>query len=140
MPQTLVILYDADCRLCQAAKEQLESVDKEQQLRFIPFQDPQVTREFPSLHPNALQRDIHVVLPDGSVYTGAAGYREIGRVISTQSLRGKLMRLSSLLMRIPGTLPLAELVYGQIAKNRYRFRTTQHHSTFHHCCALTPKD
>lgn len=126
MPEPLIVLYDAHCSLCRAAKERLESADKSHRLRLVGLQEPWVAEHYPALTLEALRKRMHIICPGGRVLTGAAAYREIGRVISPYSFQGMLFKLYNLITRIPGMLPIAELVYEKISANRYRFRFRWH--------------
>ncbi len=120
MPK-LKVLYDADCRLCQAAKKKLEVADKDHQIDLVPLQDPEIQQQYPELAPDKLRQEIHVIMPTGMIKTGMVAYGEIGKVISNRSALGMLFNLYRLWIQIPGMLRVAEWIYSKIAENRYRF-------------------
>lgn len=116
----VLIFYDGECPICQKAKKRLESIDHTQKLLFVPLQDPMVGEKFPELDPEAMKESMHVVLPNRKVFTGAAGYCEIGKVVSVRSFTGLGFKMFSLAMKVPGLLFLAEKAYGMVARNRYK--------------------
>jgi predicted DCC family thiol-disulfide oxidoreductase YuxK len=125
-PNPLIVLYDADCNLCQTAKHQLMAWDKTHRIDLIPLQDETVRERYPELpSPVTLKMVMHAISPDGRISAGASAYREIGRIISLRTLQGILLRLYSLMTLLPGVLPLAEIVYRQIAANRYKLSPQQ---------------
>jgi predicted DCC family thiol-disulfide oxidoreductase YuxK len=115
-----IIFYDSQCPICQRSKRLLESVDYTHQLNFIPAQDMGTVQRYPALKPEALLESMHVVNPEGEIHAGAAAYREIGRRISPRSLLGATLKAFSWITRLPGVLPIAEWVYTQVAKRRYK--------------------
>lgn len=74
----------------------------------LPLQDETATA-VTGRSPEELRRAAHVVLPDGRVYAGARGFREVCRYLPG----GWLVRA---LLYLPGALPAAELVYRWIAR------------------------
>lgn len=104
------LIYDGECGLCQQAVELLRRWDREQVLRFVPFQDGAAVARFDIALP-ALAAAMHLVLPDGRVYAGADAVPELLRL-----LPGK--RWLAPLFRIPGVLPVARRVYARIAAHR----------------------
>ncbi|HEU4423893.1 MAG TPA: DCC1-like thiol-disulfide oxidoreductase family protein [Pilimelia sp.] len=83
----LVVLYDADCPLCRAARRWLASRPQVVPLHFLPAASPEARRLLPGLDHAATLRDITVVADTGEVYVGDAawlaclwalsGYREL---------------------------------------------------------------
>src|SRR5712692_10027670 len=107
-PPTLI--YDGECGFCRQAVERLRRWDREQRLRYVPFQDESAVARFGIALP-ALAAAMHLVSPDGRVYPGADAIPELLRLFP-----GK--RWLAPLFRIPGVLPLARRVYAWIAVRR----------------------
>lgn len=103
-----VVVYDGSCGFCRKSVLRLKRWDRDDRIDLLSLQDdraPALTRR----SPEALRRAAHVVLPDGTVYAGARGFRELCRYLPAGGLvRG--------LLHLPGALPLAERVYGWIAR------------------------
>lgn len=111
MPGALV--YDGDCDFCTRSVRLLSRLDTRRQLTFIPLQDPDLPRRHPGLDPAALQRAMHLILPDGRVLAGAEALPHIARMLP-------LGRPFSLLFRLPGVMDLADRLYRLVARNRHR--------------------
>ena len=105
------LIFDGACALCRRAVELLRGWDREHRLRFVPFQDEAVVREFDLALP-ALAAAMHLVLPDGRVFAGADVVPELGRL-----LPGK--RWWTWGFAVPGVRPLARRVYAWVARRRH---------------------
>lgn len=105
------LIYDGECGLCREAVAVLRRWDREQTLRFVPFQDGDAVARFGITLP-ALAAAMHLILPDGRAYAGADAAPELLR-----RLPGK--RWLAGLFRVPGVLPLARRVYAWIAARRH---------------------
>ena len=104
------LIYDGECGLCQRAVELLRRWDREHRLRYIPFQDEHAVRRFGLALP-ALAAAMHLILPDGRVFSGADAVPELGRL-----LPGK--RWWAWGFAVPGVRPVARRVYARIARGR----------------------
>jgi predicted DCC family thiol-disulfide oxidoreductase YuxK len=110
-PPGPTLIYDGECGLCRQAVGLLKRWDREQALRFVPFQDGPAVARFGIALP-ALAAAMHLVLPDGRVYAGADAAPELLRLFP-----GK--RWLAWLFRVPGVPPLARLSYAWIAARRH---------------------
>lgn len=104
------VIYDGECGICRRSVELLRRWDREQVLRFVPFQDEAAVARFRIALP-ALAAAMHLVLPDGRVFAGADAAPELLRL-----LPGK--RWLAAVFRVPGVLPLARRAYAWIAARR----------------------
>ena len=113
-PEADILIFDGECRFCTAQIRRLHAMDTRDRLAYLSLHDPETSRRWPELTYDELMD--HMVLVDGSgrQHAGAAAFRYLSR---------KLPRLWWLapLMHIPGSLPLWQFIYRQIAKIRYRF-------------------
>jgi len=109
--KTPTLIYDGECGFCRQAVELIRRWDREQVLRFVPFQDGAAVARF-GIGLTALAAAMHLVLPDGRVYAGADAAPEVLRLMP-----GK--RWLAPLFRVPGVLPLARRVYAWIAARRH---------------------
>jgi len=105
------LIYDGECGLCSEAVALLRRWDREQVLRFVPFQDEAVVARFGIALP-ALAAAMHLVFPDGRVFAGADAVPELLRL-----LPGK--RWLAVWFGMPGVLPLARRLYARIAAWRH---------------------
>ncbi|HKY32575.1 MAG TPA: DUF393 domain-containing protein [Candidatus Polarisedimenticolia bacterium] len=107
------LLYDGDCGLCRRWVARLERRDARGLLETIPFQDPGVSSRFPALSREALEREVHLVLPGGRVERGAAALPHVLR-------RLPRWRRVAWVVELPGISALAGAVYRAVARNRGR--------------------
>jgi predicted DCC family thiol-disulfide oxidoreductase YuxK len=105
------VIYDGECGICQQSVDLLKRWDREQVLRYVPFQDEAAVARFRIALP-ALAAAMHLVLPDGRVFAGADAAPELLRL-----LPGK--RWLAVWFRVPGVMPLARRVYARIAARRH---------------------
>lgn len=110
-PGRPTVIYDGECGICQDSVARLRAWDKERRFAFVPFQDQDTVARFGLALP-ALAAALHLVLPDGRVFTGADAVPEMLRFLPGKRwLRG--------LFWIPGVRPVARRVYRYIAQRRH---------------------
>ena len=110
---TAKLLYDATCAFCTASSKQA--------LRFVPpgtldlldVSDPAVQAQY-GVSPEAAQREMHLIRPNGRVSAGAWAIRDLLRL---SKWAWPLARF----WRIPGFSWLADRVYAWVAQHRYLF-------------------
>jgi predicted DCC family thiol-disulfide oxidoreductase YuxK len=117
-PDTDVVIYDGNCRICTAQVRKLAWWDCQGKLSYLSLHDPEAARRYPDLTDEMLMEQMYVVDRRGNRYGGAAAFGYLSR---------RLRRLWWLapLLNIPGSLPLWQWVYRQVAKRRYRFGKTE---------------
>jgi predicted DCC family thiol-disulfide oxidoreductase YuxK len=113
-PDADVVIYDGNCRMCTAQVRKLAWWDCQGKLSYLSLHDPEAARRYPDLTHEMLMEQMYVVDRHGNRYGGAAAFRYLSR---------RLRRLWWLapLLNIPGSLPLWQWMYRQVAKRRYRF-------------------
>lgn len=110
LPASPTLIYDGECGFCRDTVDRVRRWDREQVLRFVPFQDTAAVGPF-GIELPALAAAMHLVLPDGGVYAGADAVPELLR-----RLPGK--RWMAPVFAVPGVLPIARRVYAFIAARR----------------------
>ncbi|MGH7520133.1 MAG: thiol-disulfide oxidoreductase DCC family protein [Gemmatimonadales bacterium] len=105
------LIFDGECGICQQAVAILKRWDREHTLRHVPFQDGAAVARFGIALP-ALAAAMHLILPDGRVYTGADAVPQLLRLFPGT-------RWLAPLFRIPGVLPLGRRIYAWIAARRH---------------------
>lgn len=113
-PGAAVVIYDGNCQMCQGQVRRLAAWDTKSELAFLSLHDPRVPERYPDLTHDELMRAMVVVDPSGRRHVGAAGIR----YLSTQLPR---LYVLAPLLHIPGSLPLWQWLYQQVAKRRYRW-------------------
>lgn len=113
-PEADVVIYDGHCRICTGQVRRLAAWDTRGRLAFLSLHDPEVARRFPDLEHDDLMQNMYVVDRQGRRHRGAAAIRY---------LSARLRRLWWLapLLHLPGTLPLWQFLYRQVAQRRYRW-------------------
>lgn len=115
MAMQTVMLYDGQCALCQQSVRLIKPLDWRSALEYVDMQAwAEVHRRFPTLEYEALLGAIHVVRPDGCVFAGYMGVREIAR-------RLPLTAWLYPIMGVPGIAWLGDKVYRWVAAHRYQF-------------------
>src|SRR5215469_15704599 len=109
-----VVIYDGECRICTGQIERLVRWDSGRRLSYLSLHDPRVTDRYPDLSHDALMKEMYVVDPAGRRHAGASALRRLSRRLPT------LWWLAPIL-HFPGTLPIWNWLYRQIASRRYRF-------------------
>ena len=131
-PRAAVVIYDGNCVFCRLQVARLARWDRFGKLAFLSAHDPQTPHRYPDLSHEALMEQMYIVTPAGQRHAGAAALRYL-------SLR--LPRLWALIpwLYIPGSLPLWQWLYGQVAKRRYRFGKTKDACENEACSVKYPK-
>ncbi len=113
-PPRPLVIFDGECDFCRFWIERWrrqtgESVD------YTPLQEEWVGKTFPEIPRDALEKALHLVMPDGTVYSGA------GAVL--RALSGGLpgRGLVWCYETLPGVAPAAETFYGLVARRRSFF-------------------
>ncbi len=113
-PLADVVVFDGHCRLCGGQVRKLARFDLGKRLAFLSLHDEEVSRRFPDLTHDALMQELYVVDRRGRRHAGASALRYLSRRLPT------LWWLAPLL-HVPGSLPVWQWCYRQIARRRYRF-------------------
>jgi predicted DCC family thiol-disulfide oxidoreductase YuxK len=110
-PDADVVIYDGRCPFCTAQARQLARLDAGERLAFLSLHDEAVRRRWPDLAREQLQQQVYVVDRRGNRHRGAAAVRY---------LTTRLPALWGLapLMHIPGSLPVWQWLYQQVARRR----------------------
>lgn len=106
------MLFDGSCRICAGQAELVAGYNDDGLIEILDMNSPAARARFPQVTPEAAQRELHLVAPDGTLHRGAEAVRET--LLRLPSLRG----LGELL-RLPGAMGLARPLYAWVARNRY---------------------
>ena len=112
-----LVIYDGHCRICTGQIRRLARWDWRGRLAYLSLHDAEVARRYPDLSHDDLMRQMYVVDRRGRRHGGAAAFRYLSRLLPP------LWPLAPLL-HLPGSLPLWNWCYRQIAERRYRFGRT----------------
>jgi predicted DCC family thiol-disulfide oxidoreductase YuxK len=111
-PESDVVIYDGQCRICTAQVRKLPWWDCQGRLSYLSLHDPEVTRRFPDL-----AHEMVIVDHYGNRHWGPEAIRYLTR---------RLRRLwwASPFLYFPGSMILWRPIYRWIARNRYRLSGT----------------
>lgn len=112
-PESSTVVYDGDCSFCKVWVERLNRWDHEDMLNLLPLQESSAGK-LTGRSAEQLGHSMHFVKTDGTMYTGAAAVRE-----ALFYTRWKYM--VKMLASVPGTMLIAEAIYGRVAESRYIF-------------------
>ena len=110
-PEQDTILFDGECRFCQRQIAILSNLDLRNRFIYKSLHDPSVAADFPELTIEQLQEQMFVIDTQGNARGGATAVRYLSRQLP-------LLWPLTLLLHIPGSLPLWNRLYAFIAKRR----------------------
>jgi len=110
----MVILYDGLCALCIQSVRIIKRLDWRHAFVYTDVQDwVTVHARYPQIDHAAAIGAMHIVRPDGNVYAGYPGVRQIIRQLP-------LVFWMYPLLYLPGISWLGPKVYGWVAEHRYQ--------------------
>jgi predicted DCC family thiol-disulfide oxidoreductase YuxK len=76
-PAKPLMIYDGDCNFCSVWIRRWQHITGDR-LDYLPFQDSSIATRFAEIHRGQLETAVHLIEPDGTVYTGAeAAFRAL---------------------------------------------------------------
>lgn len=108
-----VLIYDAQCRLCMAAKHGVDRLGSDVDVRWLPYQSEEAVRRLGAEYRDGPPDAAFLVERDGTITKGLDAFLPL-----LPGLRGG--RMLRALMRVPLMRPLAYVLYRFIARYRYR--------------------
>ncbi|MEW6541979.1 MAG: DUF393 domain-containing protein [Nitrospirota bacterium] len=108
-----VLIYDGECRLCVTAKEGLERMGADRDVRFVPYQSDEAAARLGADYKPGRPDVAFLVERDGRISRGLDAFLPL-----LPGLRSGKVWLA--LLKIPFVRPLALLVYRLVARYRYR--------------------
>lgn len=113
-PQAEIVIFDGHCRICTAQIRRLAAWDTGGRLAYLSLHDPETARRFPDLSHDELMQYMVLVDRRERRYRGAEVLRYLSR-------RLPLLWWAAPILHLPGSMPLWQWCYRQVAKRRYRF-------------------
>jgi predicted DCC family thiol-disulfide oxidoreductase YuxK len=113
-PLRPVMLYDSDCRFCCFWIKRWQRATGDR-VEYIPYQDHDVTVRFSEIPQSRLEAAVHLVEPDGRVFSGAEA---VFRSLATNPAHGWALKIYQ---TIPGAAWLSEWAYAFVARHRSFF-------------------
>ena len=109
-----VLIYDDRCRLCVTAKEGLERLGDDRDVRFVPYQSEEAASRLGTEYTPGRPCVAFLVERDGTIRRGLDAFLPL-----LPGLPGG--RVMQALIRVPFLRPLAYLAYHLIARYRYHW-------------------
>ncbi len=109
-----VLIYDDQCRLCMTAKEGLERLGPDPNVRFVPYQSEEAARRLGAEYKQGRPDVAFLVEPDGAISRGLDAFLPL-----VPGLPGG--RVLHAILRVPLIRPLAYLAYRLVARYHYRW-------------------
>jgi predicted DCC family thiol-disulfide oxidoreductase YuxK len=109
----MTVLYDGDCRFCTRSAHGIQRRFGRERVALKNFQEPAALEPYPSVTRDAAMKKMHVVLPDGRIFAGAAA---VARIVASVRFIGWL----AYVYYVPGIRQLADLAYSLVARYRYK--------------------
>jgi predicted DCC family thiol-disulfide oxidoreductase YuxK len=108
-----VVIYDANCHLCESIKNGLSRWGRKREVRFLHFEDPQACALQPDLYGVDYLDAIRFIDRSGKLWKGADAVRHLLKMMPFGLPIAWILSL-------PGMYCLAGKVYVWVARNRYR--------------------
>ena len=109
-----VLLYDGNCGFCIRWVDRIRHWDRHRRIQLVASQRRHEVPGLPDISEAALDRAMHLVLPDLTVVSGGSAVRAV-----VEYLPGG--HGLALLLRVPGMPKLLDRGYAWVAARRHRF-------------------
>jgi glyoxylase-like metal-dependent hydrolase (beta-lactamase superfamily II)/predicted DCC family thiol-disulfide oxidoreductase YuxK len=106
------VFYDEQCEICQAGVSWLRLLDRRQRVDCLPLDPELLQAAHPLLELERCLRELHVVSPDGRIWTGWDAVALLARLFPATWIVGALGGA-------PPFVWLGRLIYRFVAANRY---------------------
>jgi predicted DCC family thiol-disulfide oxidoreductase YuxK len=106
-----LLIFDGDCGFCRRSVSRWQRATGEA-LDYLPFQDGAVERNYPEIPRRKFAETLHLILPDGSLCTGAEA---VFRSLAAGGVKRWLLWCYT---RLPFFAGLSELGYREVAAHR----------------------
>jgi predicted DCC family thiol-disulfide oxidoreductase YuxK len=113
-PKKPLLVYDGECNFCKFWILRWQRATKDR-VDYIASQDPRIAQQFPELPPESFEESVQLILPDGTVYSGAEA---VFRSLTVSHAWGWLLWLYQ---NVPGFRPVTESAYHFVAHRREGF-------------------
>ncbi len=111
---SLLVIYDGDCGICNALRQWAESRYTANRLKFVPYQTADLDSLAPGLTRASASRAVYTIRADGKRLRGARA------IFETLRYNAGIWRVVGRLGALPPVSWLAEPVYRIIAHHRMR--------------------
>lgn len=113
-PAKDTILFDGQCRFCQAHMRTVQRADRGHRFACVSLHDPEAAQWTSDIPPAQVMREMYVVTRSGRRYGGIDAVRYVTRSLP-------LLWPVALILHIPGTRRIWGWLYRKVAARRYWF-------------------
>ena len=109
-----VVIFDGECVFCRKSVKMLDWWVAKDQLAYLSLHDPYVKELCPDLTHDQLMNQVYLIGREDNSRNGGA---EMVRYLSTRTWK---LWFTAPFLHIPGSMPLWQWLYQQVAKRRYK--------------------
>ena len=114
LPNADVVIFDGKCVFCRKSVRLLDWWVGKGRIAYVSLHDPYVEEHFPDLtHEQMMEQMYLVARQSGEKYGGAFAIRYL-------SLKAWKLWIAAPFLYFPGSMPLWQWLYMQVAKQRYK--------------------
>ena len=110
------VFYDGACPLCSAEMRRYQKDDVRHRMEWVDIAGERFDAGRYGLEVGKLQQMMHVKTADGRVYTQVRAFVKIWEALPPMWWT----RLLRMILKVPGMMPVAGVLYRLFARNRYR--------------------
>ena len=112
------VIYDGDCGFCQSTVSFVKKIDWLKKIKFVPFQDEKIFKDFKELTQEMCKKEIFLVRLDENGKKYFSGYD----AFKMMTLFIPITMLFGWFFFLPGVVQIGRMVYKIIARNRHRIK------------------
>lgn len=112
-PKPFRVFYDEQCEICQAGVTWLRLLDRKGLVRNEAMEPVRLASIDPRLNAEACARELHVLGPEGELWTGGAAVRRLARLFPVTWVIGTVLET-------PVLRQLSDAAYRFVAAHRYQ--------------------
>lgn len=113
-PPKPLLIYDGDCNFCKYWVARWRKITGER-VDFLPLQSEELARRFPEVPRSELETAVHLIEPDGEVFSGAEA------ALRSRAQNPRHQMLWNFYRRSRFFSALAEFVYHHVSRHREFF-------------------
>lgn len=109
-----IVIFDAECGICQKLKQFAQKKDIHQLLTFIPYQSDNLSTFTPEITREMASNTLFLIKSDKETYTGAKA------IFTIMKMFPGISKLLGYVLSLPFFHLTSEWIYKKVAKNRDR--------------------
>jgi predicted DCC family thiol-disulfide oxidoreductase YuxK len=109
-----IVIFDGECGICQKLKQYAEKKDVHRHLKFIPYQDNNLSMWAPEVTRQMASENLFLIKSDEETYIGSKA------IFTIMKMLPGIPKLLGYLFSLPFLLLPSQWIYKKVAKNRGR--------------------